>query len=409
MLSDIEIVDFHAHLPPKSTFSSFVDSFVKDYSRPSDSSSTSENSVDNELAKHIIKRPFYKSFLNYLANVHGCEPVVQEIDKRIMNKTEQGFTEYIEEILGREKIRNVFLELPTLSGEESINSLTELGMSQISGNFPAKRWAWFLRIDRMLQPYWRAGISGKSFENFLDIIDDEIRIAVKNGCLGFKSAIGYFRLLKFDETKRSEAIKAHQMLLENKPFVINYNEYPLYTNQEERKYLESFQNFIIRYILSKVNDLNKLFIFHTGFGGPSPYPDLRNANPLPLHSIFNDENYKKTRFLILHQSYPYVKEAAILTSQFSNVYMDISYFYLRPQTLLNSLRTILENAPPQKILYGSDTARLAETYSYSAWLFRTHLSKVLTEMADDYSMSENEQIEIAEMILNGNAEKLAGI
>jgi predicted TIM-barrel fold metal-dependent hydrolase len=152
-----------------------------------------------------------------------------------------------------------------------------------------------------------------------------------------------------------------------------------------------------------------LFIFHTGFGGPSPYPDLRNANPLPLHSIFNDENYRKTKFLILHQSYPYVKEAAILTSQFSHVYMDVSYFYLRPQTLQNSLRTILENAPPQKILYGSDTARLAETYGYSAWLFRIYLSRVLSEMGNNYSLSENELIEIAKMIMNENAEKLVGI
>lgn len=407
MLSDIELVDFHAHLPPKSNFSTFIDSFVKDYSRSSSGPVTSSD--NNVLAEHIKKRPFYKSFLNYLANVHESEPIVQKIDEIIMEKTERDFTGYIEEILGREKIRSVLLELPTLSGEESINSLTELGMSQISDNFPAKKWAWFLRIDRMLQPYWRQKISRNNFEEFLDTIENEIKIAVKNGCIGFKSAIGYYRLLKFDETKRLEAIKAFQNLREKKPCVIDYDEYPIYTKQEDKKQLENFQNFVIRYILSRANELNKLFIFHTGFGGPSPYPDLRNANPLPLHSIFNDENYRKIKFLILHQSYPYVKEAAILTSQFSHVHMDVSYFYLRPQTLYNSLRTILENAPPQKILYGSDTARLAETYGYSAWLFRIYLSRVLSEMGIEYSLSENELIEIAKMIMNENAEKLIGI
>jgi hypothetical protein len=407
MLSDIELVDIHAHLPPKSNFSSFIDSFVKDYSRSSLGSTPSSD--DSVLIDHITKRPFYKSFLNYLANVHGREPIVQKIDEIIMEKTERDYIGYIEEILGREKIRSVLLELPTLSGEQSINTLTELGMSQISGNFPPKRWAWFLRIDRMLQPYWRQKISKNNFEAFLDIIENEIKIAVKNGCVGFKSAIGYYRLLKFDETKRLEATKAYQNLREKKPCIIDYNEYPIYLKQEDKKQLENFQNFIIRYILSKANELNKLFIFHTGFGGPSPYPDLRNANPLPLHSIFNDENYRKTKFLILHQSYPYVKEAAILTSQFSHVYMDVSYFYLRPQTLQNSLRTILENAPPQKILYGSDTARLAETYGYSAWLFRIYLSRVLSEMGNNYSLSENELIEIAKMIMNENAEKLIGI
>ena len=58
--------------------------------------------------------------------------------------------------------------------------------------------------------------------------------------------------------------------------------------------------------------------FHTGLGDN----DMRllKSNPAYMQNLI--EAYPKTRFVLLHSSYPYTREAGYLTSVYDNVYLD---------------------------------------------------------------------------------------
>jgi uncharacterized protein len=59
---------------------------------------------------------------------------------------------------------------------------------------------------------------------------------------------------------------------------------------------------------------------HTGFGDRDI--DLRLANPLRLRPLLERGTLDRSPLVLLHASYPYVREAAYLASVYPDVYVD---------------------------------------------------------------------------------------
>ena len=55
--------------------------------------------------------------------------------------------------------------------------------------------------------------------------------------------------------------------------------------------------------------------FHTGFGDPDL--DLRQANPLHLRFLLEDNRFRDAPIILLHASYPYTREAGYLASVYA--------------------------------------------------------------------------------------------
>jgi predicted TIM-barrel fold metal-dependent hydrolase len=60
---------------------------------------------------------------------------------------------------------------------------------------------------------------------------------------------------------------------------------------------------------------------HTGFGDADL--DLREANPLHLRPLLESGQYANVPFVLLHASYPYVRELGYLAAIYANVYADV--------------------------------------------------------------------------------------
>ncbi len=135
---------------------------------------------------------------------------------------------------------------------------------------------------------------------------------------------------------------------------------------------------------------------------------------MALESIFNDARLRKTKFVMLHGGWPFVREAGALLEK-PNVYLDLSQETLTfpPRTLAGWLREWLETYP-EKVLFGTDG------YPYTDWLgweestwiasrsARQALGLALTGMVEDGEISRGRAKEIAEEVMRGNAGAIYG-
>jgi uncharacterized protein len=144
---------------------------------------------------------------------------------------------------------------------------------------------------------------------------------------------------------------------------------------------------------------------HAGFGDPDI--DLLQANPLLLRPILEDPRRAALQLVVLHMAYPYVREAAFMTSVWPQVHLDLSLAlpFLGPAAA-GPLVEILGLAPATKLLYGSDVGALPDLFVLAADWGRTALGEALEWLVSRRGLTTERAIDAARLILSGNAERL---
>ena len=145
--------------------------------------------------------------------------------------------------------------------------------------------------------------------------------------------------------------------------------------------------------------------FHTGLGDNDL--DLRYANPLHLRPWFESSRYKHVPFVLLHASYPYVRELGYLASLYSNVWMDVGLAIPFATIDIPAVwRQALSLTPFSKILFSTDAYSIPEIFWLAARWGRWGLSVVLEEALALGAFSTADAIEAAERILYRNSAQL---
>ncbi len=152
--------------------------------------------------------------------------------------------------------------------------------------------------------------------------------------------------------------------------------------------------------------------FHTGFGDTDQ--DLLTSNPALLRPLIetsqNEATYRGARIVLLHASYPYIREASYLASVYPHVFVDVSLANPFLAGMMPTIwRELLALAPAAKILYGSDSFLIPEHLWLGALLGRRSLGMALGELVDAGLLSTSEALDAAETILNGVALALYGL
>jgi predicted TIM-barrel fold metal-dependent hydrolase len=148
--------------------------------------------------------------------------------------------------------------------------------------------------------------------------------------------------------------------------------------------------------------------FHTGFGDADV--DLLAANPLHLRPLLACEAYRHVPFVLLHASYPYVRELGYLASIYPQVYADFGL--ANPHLaagLPGVLRELLSLAPASKVLYSSDASAIPELFWLAARWGRRGLGLVLDELVGLGALTHEEARASARQILGGNAADVYGL
>ena len=147
---------------------------------------------------------------------------------------------------------------------------------------------------------------------------------------------------------------------------------------------------------------------HSGFGDPDI--DLLQANPLLLRPVLEDPRWASVPLVLLHQSYPYVREAAYLAAIWPQVHVDLSLApaFLGPGSI-PPLVEMLSLAPWSKLLYGSDVGGLPELFGLVADWTRAWLGEALGWLVERGEFSAEDARAAGGAILGENAMALYGL
>ncbi len=232
------------------------------------------------------------------------------------------------------------------------------------------------------------------------VITPELERQKQNGAVAIKFEAAYLRSLDFEPEGEQDAAAI-------------YSKYSAGGAPSKDEYLH-LQDFLFRYIAAEAGRLGLPVHIHTG-AGCGGYFELRGANPLLLESVLNDPNLRKTNFVLLHGGAGAFSENVAVLLMKPNVYTDLSEltWATSPRHLAGVLRYWLEWYP-EKVMYGTDLYPGANEFDWEEIGWQTSqtgrdaLGIALTGMMEDGEISRPRAIEIARMVLRGNALKLYG-
>lgn len=149
------------------------------------------------------------------------------------------------------------------------------------------------------------------------------------------------------------------------------------------------------------------FQFHTGLGDTDI--NLLRSNPAHMQPLI--VAFPKVKFVLLHSSYPYTREAGYLASHYSNVWLDIGEVFpiLSRDGEESVLRQALELVPATKILWSTDGRFYPETYWLANKHFREALEKILVKYVNTGDMNARQAIDVAVNIMFWNSNNLYGL
>lgn len=222
----------------------------------------------------------------------------------------------------------------------------------------------------------------------------------QNGAVAVKFEAAYLRSLDF---KRTDATAAREI----------YARYVTGGAPEKPDYYR-LQDYIFHYIAVEAGHLGMPVHIRTGFGCGG-YFELGGADPLLLEDVLNDPTLRGTNFVLLHGGAgPFSKSVAPLLMK-PNVYTDFSEqtWLLPTRELSRTIRYCLEWYP-EKVMFGTDLSPGTPEIDWEEIGWQTSnsgrhaLAIALTGMMKDGEITRARALEIARMVLRGNALKLYG-
>ncbi|KAH9976609.1 amidohydrolase-domain-containing protein [Lactifluus volemus] len=151
------------------------------------------------------------------------------------------------------------------------------------------------------------------------------------------------------------------------------------TNTPLRLADKALNDLVVRTTIEVAAEHGKPVQFHTGLGDADI--TLTRASPAHLQPLI--AAHPQTNFVLLHASYPYMREAGYLTAMYKNVYLDIGEVFPMVSGCgqVTLIRQVLELAPTNKVMWSSDGHWWPETYYLGSIQARRALSSVMQDAA----------------------------
>ncbi|MBD2135406.1 amidohydrolase family protein [Sphaerospermopsis sp. FACHB-1094] len=370
-LSEIPLIEQHAHNILKSEVAAnypFAAAFTEGY----------DPEIVNYHAKHTL---FYRRSLREIATLLNCEPEETAILAHRQN-------------LGLENLTRIYFEAANLEAIYLDDGLTPENILPISWHQQFTTVKRILRLELLAEKLLSQIDEFHTFVNaFIKEIDPP-----SPDIVAFKSIACYRSGL--DIRPVAPAVAAVHFYDFKK--LQKKNDLPLRLNDKQ------LIDFILQQSLIVAAKYKIPVQLHTGLGDPDL--DLRLANPLNLRYLIECPQYKNAPLVLLHASYPYMREAGYLASMYPQVYLDfgLAVPFLSVAGMRNTIRQLLELIPTTKLMYSSDAHSIPELYYLGAKWGRQLLGEVLDQAIKDTDITVKEAEEIGLGILRENALSLYG-
>ncbi len=222
----------------------------------------------------------------------------------------------------------------------------------------------------------------------------------KAGAVAIKFEVAYVRALDFAEV---DPYRARQV----------YAKYAGGSIPQAADY-KLLQDYLFKQIALEAGKLGMPVHIHTGSGCGSFFNDP-GSDAFLLSPMLNDPDLRKTNFVLLHGNYPQHRKLLALIVK-PNVYVDTSVveYFLTPREYGDVLKSWLEQMP-EHVIFGTDASpgspgqNWPEATLWGTAKVRRSLAIALTEMVKEGSIDKARALEIADLVLRGNASELYGI
>lgn len=329
-----------------------------------------------ESKEHLPYQGVVLTLVHAMAEYLGCEETLEAVvaKRNELTKTPELLQEYTRKMYADENIVGTILDCELPMGHPD------------TACFPCKTYRLF-QFEKVL---FKLLESEESYEVFLEKLLQSIRTAAAEGFSGLKGHIAERYTLNVYEvdaetaSKQFAAAKAGDKTAEKEVYFAAFGE-----------------------ILVLCAELGIPMHIHTGCTGMGKFRDVHGMDPVLMADFLANPRYRDSKLLLLHGSYPMIRNSAIMAFNFPNVYVDLSQTVpWDAMGLSNMLEDLLAVAPHDKIIIGSGQ----HFYSETAWLAskttKAALEWSMEKLVSQGLLSEEQAYASARMILSENALKL---
>ena len=367
LLNSLTLVDGHAH----SLLNNFIELDKKSFR------SVFTESIQDEVISRSV--PLSMSYRHMLARLKE-EFKLGEDDSYLDFRGKQGELELTHTLFDRANISTILLD-------DGFNKESMLDLDELEKLTSTK-------VHKVLRIETELARLIKDYDNLDAILEQFEALAADRNVVGLKTIAAYRGGLAIEEVSESEA----------KDDLNFFN----WKHKADREAINLDGSRAHYYLLGRIftmaGERGLPVQVHCGIGDQDL--DIHYSNPALMSAWFKNPAYASTSFVLLH-CYPYIGEAAYLSSTFSNVYMDLSLAPIVVSGTMSSIyRQVLATVPYNKILAGTDGHSVPETYWYGATVTREALARAMEYHLEEGYLATREIQEIAELILSRNAIEL---
>ncbi|RWO48515.1 MAG: amidohydrolase [Mesorhizobium sp.] len=353
-----------------------------------------QNKLDG-ITYNLSQSIFIKFLVKELAQFLKCNPTLEAIIEA-RNDRGKDYWSYVNSLFGDANFQNIMLETGVLEGRgpEAISRFEEAILPCRSHRIS--------RIEQVQKELFHLNISFDDFEKLY--IERLHEILDGNGNFG-KPSFGMKSYLLPD-------IGLIRPLYDRRPAELSWqalrNSFDKRTDmdrEEAAQVTKDLCRYTFTLALEECLKRDMPMQIHTG-DGEAPWVTLRNQDPFYLEEVCRFDKGQMMRMpkiIPLHAGYPSVGKAAWLSHLYPNCYFELSIMTpLVHQNLYQRYMQVMEAVPLSKILFASDAFHIPELYWLSGRWGKRYLAKALTDYVVGGSLSIEEAVEAARMILYKN-------
>jgi hypothetical protein len=206
-----------------------------------------------------------------------------------------------------------------------------------------------LRLEAVIDPLLAEGADGPHIEA---AVASFVASGAADGAAGLKTVLAYRTGLAVDPTVTPE--QAYRSVDSSGP--VRYRAKPL-------------RDYLLRRTFAQCADLDLPIQIHTGFGDSEIR--LANANPVLLDDVLRTPEGAAAKVVLIHAGYPWHEQLGYLTFVRNNLWAEVSLVNLfSPATMADRLLRLIDLAPIDRVLFGTDGHGAPETHWFAAVVLR---------------------------------------
>ncbi len=255
-----------------------------------------------------------------------------------------------------------------------------------STNLRVRNFSWVQQV---------AGIINRhvtSLEEFLDVVQEIIRLMKDHGAVGIKDQSAYFRSLNYKLESNEKAERLFNMCLDDPNNSLGWPE------------SKALDDYLFHQYMRFASEFDLPVQIHTGHMA-GQWNRVEKANVSLLTNVI--ELHREVKFDLFHGNWPYMGDILFIAKNFPNAYLNLCWVHaMDPLYSVDLLSHALYTVPHSKILGFGGDYHYPEQVPAHLTLCRRNIAEALSRFIEKGWFSKKDALEISSDWLYNNPNRL---